>query len=324
MIVIHHFIVHGGELTAFAIDDGSGVSADEKDIPLLLLVNGFCICAVNAFVLVSGYFGIKSSWVKACKLLFSIIFYTLLLTTGPLVIAGKFGEAAESLLFMSHTYYWFVIDYLFLMIFAPMINMAYDNWSKPQQSIFTLSLLLISCYFGFVWEHESNVTGYALFQFVTMYCIGRYISARKFNMRSWIAASGYIVCSIALGLSVYYLWRTGRPAQAWSYTYYNNPVNICGAICIVMWFKNLNFTSRIINRAASSVLAVYLVQESAAVSRVLYNYISEHMFSSELTVIEILGLFVAMAIVIMTLSIIFDKIPQALYKYLFRKVERKS
>lgn len=48
-ILLHHFIVHGSEfVTAPSV--------------WLTIMNSFLVIAVDCFVLISGYFGIKAKW----------------------------------------------------------------------------------------------------------------------------------------------------------------------------------------------------------------------------------------------------------------------
>ncbi len=56
LIVIHHAIVHGLGLRGLASADATEVAIRSGDMALFCLANGFCIVAVNAFVLISGYF----------------------------------------------------------------------------------------------------------------------------------------------------------------------------------------------------------------------------------------------------------------------------
>lgn len=273
MIVIHHCIVHGLGL--------SGLSS-QFDKPLILLpdqmgiafgINSFCICAVNCFILISGYFSIDVSAKRFLNLLLSLTVYTILLAIIPNIIEGNGKGALKDCLFLSHSPYWFVIDYLFLMVFAPMLNACFDIFSKYKRRLILTGLILISCYFGFLWGHAANKNGYTVLQFITMYCLGRKISISGLKLSALKSTIMYTGASVLLASVGWICWKIGKDELAWRTTYYNDPLLIISSVGLFMLFSNLTFHSKSINRVAKSAFGIYLFQSSAIIGSTMYEWL---------------------------------------------------
>ena len=219
LIVIHHAIVHGLGLRGLASADATEVAIRSGDMALFCLANGFCIVAVNAFVLISGYFGIRPSKRKVLGLLLAMLFYTLLFTTGYYLMRGDLKHAVSSLLLLSHSRYWFLTDYFFLLCFAAPLNLFFERCGRRETGLFVLSLLVISSYFGFVWGHAANTNGYTLLQFIMLYALGRYVRIGGFDLARGRAAGLYLLCAGACGALTCLCVRLGQNDWAWRMTY---------------------------------------------------------------------------------------------------------
>ncbi len=305
MIVVHHFIVHGLGLAQF-----SGWSTYSLIVPpgqmwIAFGMNAFLICAVNCFILISGFFKIDVTLSRFVNLILSILFYTVLLTIIPYIVMGDWKIAILKTLFLSHSQYWFVIDYLFLMVFAPMLNLAYDNFSERQRHLMTIGLLIISCYFGFIWKHAANSNGYTLLQFITLYCLGRDIAKSGFQISKLRSISLYIFGSLVVGMGGLILWYKGYDSLAWKTTFYNDPFLVISSIGLFMFFKNFTFHSGLINRLSKSAFGIYLFQSSALIGFIAYGWLQEqNMFEGGIIWFVIILLSILTAFV----SIFFDQI----------------
>jgi hypothetical protein len=273
LIVIHHGIVHGLELTGLTAGAEFIPIIRDNDMLLFMVTNCLCIPAVNIFVLISGYFGLKVSYPKITKLLITLFIYTFTLKIIHYAIIGEFFGIIKSLFFLSHSPYWFIIDYLFLMCFAPMINQYIDKSSKSHLNRFITALIIIGCYFGFIWRHEPNYDGYNVVQFITMYCTGRYIKKYNINCSKAKSACMYISLCVTCGVLMYLLHRIGKNEYSWRITHYNNPLIMLAAVYAILFFKNIHAQSKFINKIAASALAIYLIQSSPLVEYYLYEFI---------------------------------------------------
>ncbi len=270
LIIIHHGIVHGLGLTGLSW--GPELVARPDDMFWCCLVNCFCIPAVNVFVLISGYFGIKPTRNKFLKLLVSTALYTFVFTCLAYWAKGDILHALTHVLFLSHTCYWFILDYLCLMCFAPLLNMFCEQSTQRLFRLFLASMLILTCYLGFVWRMGDNVSGYTLLQFILMYCLGRYAKRFDLSLSKAKSAQLYLGATLLCGLGMYGLYRLNFSDRAWQMTQYSNPLLILAAVAAVLLFKNFHFSSKLINRLALSSLAIYLVQSSYA-GNALYRFI---------------------------------------------------
>ena len=304
-IVVLHGIVHGLGLDSFSSWGGELV-VKQSDMFIVSLLNAFLIVAVNTFVLITGYFSINFKWNKIFKLIITVFFYTSLFTTIPLLFNHEYNEAFKSLFILSKGPYWFILDYLFLMIFAPIINIGFHSLDKRKSKYFIGCLLVINCYFGFLWGDKVNNNGYALMQFILMYIIGRYISIYGVNFRQKQAVVLYVLFSLFNGVLFFLSYRMGHESFAWKLTYYNNPLVVISSIMFFVVFLNISVKSKLINYLATSALSIYLIQNELFVSNSYYKVVSDFYISNSHWSF-IIAFIVALSLIICLVSIFIDK-----------------
>lgn len=285
---------------------GGEVVISQQDMLVVSLVNSCLIFAVNAFVLITGYFSVSLKKEKIIKLLVPVVLYTLLFTTIPCLVRAEYSNAVKSLFFLSHGPYWFILDYLFLMVLTPLINEGYFKLDKRRSFILIGLLLVINCYFGFFWGDKVNNNGYTLMQFVLMYVIGRHIRVHGFDMKQQWAALLFLATSLINGALFYAAFYLDHGSIAWRLTYYNNPLVILSAIAFFLIFLKIKIQSRVINYLSASALAIYLIQNTPLVSSYYYQTVSNfHMEHCNIWLS--LVLIMVMSIVICLASIGVDK-----------------
>lgn len=325
MIVIHHCIVHGLGLSGLSAQFERQLVLSPDQMEIAFGINAFCICAVNCFILISGYFKINVSAKRFINLLLSLIVYTILLAIIPNLIEGNYKGALKACLFLSHSPYWFVIDYLFLMVFAPMLNLGFEIFSKHERRLILIGLILISSYFGFLWGHMANKNGYTILQFITMYCLGREIAISRIRITIPKSTIIYIGVSVFLASIGWICWKTGRHELAWRTTYYNDPLLIISSVGLFMLFSNINFHSKFINILAKSAFGIYLFQSSVVIGSVMYEWLQYNSRSYGnwifLVIILIALLTVMIAILLDQLRIYILNIMQPLCVELYKKLK---
>jgi surface polysaccharide O-acyltransferase-like enzyme len=306
LIIIGHGICHGLGLGGISPTWGIPVHVRPADMGWTMTVYMFCIPAVNIFILITGYFKLKVSATKVLKLTFALAFYTLLFCTLYYAITGSYVRALRSLLIFSNSPYWFIIDYCFLMLLSPMINNYLDTCSKQAFRVLLAGMLLISCYIGFVWHHAVNATGYDLFQFVTLYCLGRYIAMNHISIRRGVALVLYVACSLIAAGLMHTLHRFGMDSFAAMMPYYNNPLVVLSALGVFFYFQQGSVQSHLINKLAISSLSIYLFQSSAVVSDGYYTFV-ERFYASH-NVFMTLLVILSCSLLIAGISIAVDQI----------------
>jgi len=305
-IVIHHGIVHGLGVDGLS-DWGGLLLVNQQDMFYVSLLNACLIFSVNTFVLITGYFSLSLKLDKIVKLLVPVLLYTLLFATTPYLIKGDFFQAVKSLFFLSQGPYWFILDYLFLMVLTPLINEGYLKLDKRRSFILIGLLLVINCYFGFFWGDKVNNNGYTLMQFVLMYVIGRHIRVHGFELKQQWATVLFLGTSLINGALFYAAFYLDHGSIAWRLTYYNNPLVILSAIAFFLIFLKIRIQSRAINYLSASALAIYLIQNTPLVSSYYYQAVSN--FHIEHCNIWLsLAMITVMSVVICLASIGIDKL----------------
>lgn len=301
MIVVHHGIVHGIGLSSLGWGSASfqlNATFQGGNMIPLFAVNSLCICAVNCFVMISGYYGIKPATKKVLVLLSAVTFYTLLFTTPYYITNKDYANGLFSLLILSHSKYWFVVDYLFLMAFAPLFN-------KFHGKKLIVLMLFISCYMGFLWKFQANENGYTLFQFFTIYCLGRYLKDHKVAICKWTGFSLYLGGAVLTAVLCFGLYEMNLDKFAWRMTYYNNPLIIVSTIGLFFFFKGMNFQSRKVNLIAKSAFGIYLFQCAEGIRVFYYNTIHEISEGNGVLLTMMSVLLFALGIVIMAVAVDF-------------------
>ena len=302
LIVFHHGIVHGLNLVELRFPD---CLIHENVFFSTCLINSFCIVAVNTFILISGFFSIKTTKNKLIRLVCLVFVCTLLFNTLYFLIQGNVRRVFSSLLIISHSRYWFIVDYLVLMVLAPAINLFFDNFTQNKQGLFVVALLFITCYLGFFWQFEANVNGYTVFQFITMYSIGRYLHNNRIHINEFPAVFIYLLCSISIALLMLFLHKSGNDSYAWALTHYNNPVLIISAIAFFFIFKNIKIQNQRINRLSTSSLFIYLFTSSALVESIYYPFVRSAYIAHEGIIFPIIA---ASALLLYLIAVLIDQL----------------
>lgn len=322
LIVIHHGIVHGLGVDGLS-DWGGQLLVNHRDMLPVSLLNACLIFSVNAFVLITGYFSLNLKIDKIVKLLVPVLLYTLSFATIPYLIKGEFVQAVKNLFFLSQGPYWFILDYLFLMVLTPLINAGYLKLDKRKSFILIGLLLVINCYFGFFWGDKVNNNGYTLMQFVLMYVIGRHIRVHGFELKQHWAVLLFIGISLINGLLFYVAFNFDHGSIAWRLTYYNNPLVILSAVAFFVTFLMIKIQSCAINFLSASALSIYLIQNTPLVSSYYYQVVS-NFYLEHCNIWLTLALITVMSMVICLSSIGIDKfcgpIIKALGKFILDRV----
>ena len=194
MVVVMHFLSHTGALPAA----GAGRLPGEREI-FGVLLESFCIVAVNVYVLLSGFFLSEKafSFRRLGRLWLQILFYTLLIPPA-LALLGKLSwrEALDpyhlwTCLFpVESGHYWFATAYVVMLLFSPLLNAAVRALSRRQLKAVVLCLLAFFC-FGkslSVLPFGTDRYGYDFGWFCCLYLIAAYL--RRYGS-TFLYASDY-------------------------------------------------------------------------------------------------------------------------------------
>lgn len=242
--------------------------------PLLALgqvwSEALAIVGVNVFILISGYFGIRTRIKGMISLLFQALFYTVGVYCA-LVLLGvepfDQGTFVDSLIPLHRKSEWFLPTYLSLMLFAPLLNAFVRRTDERGLRHYLLLFFLIEFLLGFMNDQLEVKDGYSLFSFAGIYLMGRYLRLYPERFSSWRGRNfflAYLSLTLAQSLAlILYAYISKESIMASPLTYkflrYVSPINIFASILLFLSFSRLQLQSKVINWISSSTLAVYLI-----------------------------------------------------------------
>jgi len=235
---------------------------------ILYVAENLFICAVNAFVLITGYFSVNSqkrSAVKAAELLLQVITFRLVPSLYLCLKDGVWTRLLGALLPVNY----FVIFYVVLYLLSPYLNVLLCRLEKYQLRRLLILLVVLFCVYPTVVSilelkvgalnglssitFQGSANGYSIVQFVLMYCIGAGLRLLDVRMKKRMALLGYGVCAVLL-----YAWSLAEHDVAWSYC---NPLIVAEAVFLFLLFCDLKFSNRVINHLAKAAFTCFLFHD---------------------------------------------------------------
>ena len=262
-ICIWHVFVHGMNYKKM----GNGVMPDDADMVLMCVL----VPAVNCFMLISGYFGIRFSFDKMLQFMLQAFFCFIIGTAVNYVVWDDFSLGRLKHIFPILTdQWWFLTIYFVIFMLSPVINKGIESISKRQFAFIIIVLLAMNSFGQYVLSLSS---GYSFQSLLIIYLIGRYlriyplIMDRKRSILIWaVSTAALFVC---LKLSILY-----HPKFAWHLLSYNNPLIIIQSVCVLHFV--LSFPPKrplIFIFAGAHCFAVYLITEIFGLN--IYSLLAE-------------------------------------------------
>lgn len=253
MIAMHHIIVHGLGLATEAI-------ATSTPRPLLLIelmYNSILVIAINAFVLISGYWGIRFRTKGFLKLILQGICYSVIIY---LIFTANGIHAPK------HPWqYWFLMAYLALYMIAGYINSAIEHMNNKDVLMLTITVILIQCGLGYIVGADNVIgSGCSLTQMICMYIIGRCLR-RHADTLSAIRISKILLtfgALYAIQLLGELLATQHNYMLSWGLFQYNNPIVMANAAIIVLIFLRIKSNIKFANIISPYVFGVYLLHDN--------------------------------------------------------------
>lgn len=150
-----------------------------------ILLEALCICAVNVFVMISGWFGIRASLRGFCSLMFQVLFFLLL----TFIVAWSLGYidiSVRALLRLIRSGVgWFVASYSIMYIFSPVLNAFIENVNRRQVLLVLLAFFTAQTYWGFIDCKPDFNAGYSALSFYGLYLLAGYLRRYALDLRKW-------------------------------------------------------------------------------------------------------------------------------------------
>lgn len=327
MIVLFHMLAHGGKIHRLASD-----SYEVTDnTTLFLLVFSLLSFAVNCFVFISGYYGIKFKLRTVISFIVQGFFYSIISFIFFKYILAKpeyLGSQTffKSLFPISYNTWWFLTAYISLYILSPVINKGVDLLSKYQLLMIIILLACLEITYPITGINHLVGAGLGLYPMLIIYLIARFCKKYKQSIKHPLLYC--IGISLSLFLISYISLYYGQQKMSWRFFTYASPFVILGAIFLFYIFKNIKIKANpCINKIASLTFGIYLIHEAPGVYLVLKNIVSSMI--SEITspffliivlIIIAITVFVICALIEQVRVVLFTPIVDKLNKVISSKI----
>lgn len=283
-----------------------------------------CICAVDVFLIISGYFGIKWKFKSFWNLTFQIFFYAF----GVYLVAVMMGviefNTHDFLMNAKALYsFWgFITGYLILYFCAPFVN-AFSELNNSRTILLTIVILLLA---DWLICRNGNYLNYGI-----MYLIGRLLNksnAGEFlHINAW---KGYVITSIIMTIFVLVQFKFMNCTTAVSMQHsvlgysYSAPLVIIQSVFLFLAFYRWNFQSKLINWLSASTLSIFLIHMHPSIKEIGYYGYTESLYN--LPVLEHIGKLTILILAVFFGSILIDKVRIFISNSIYRLLQiiRKS
>lgn len=272
LIVAHHYSVHGGFLLP-------NMNFNKGFIQLLSLGGKL---GVDCFVLITGYFMIESRFrlEKAVKLWAQIWFYSVVfmgIFYGFQIAEFDKDMMIKSIFPITYSIYWFATTYLVLYALTLFLNPAVKAMSKKWHLGLIWTLATFWCILPTITNGDFGYSSLGLF--VLLYLIGAYF--RLYPSKSTNQCAKSLMFGIAMyGIMIAFVFFIDYlsiefPDMAGNELYLAGENKITTVLCAIglfLGFKNLKMRYHPwLNRFASSMFGVYLIQENYFIHPMLWQ-----------------------------------------------------
>ena len=225
------------------------------------------VVAVNVFVLISGWFGIRPTTRGLGKFLYQCVFCCLVVDAVLWAVGA--GTPSFSMLFEAFTLQqtgWFVPSYLLLFLLSPVLNAYVETTDEPTQRRVLISLFVAQSIGAFVLKIFADFNyGYSLLSFVCLYLLAQYV--RRFQLQRLARLRSGFFLLIFFGVALLHvligsiaLFGFGSKVFQ-QIILYSSPLVVLQALALLLYFTRQTLSSTLVNRIAAGSFAVYLIHQ---------------------------------------------------------------
>ncbi len=315
LVVLHHACGEGIFKETFA--------AEVLFVPTVLAVDGF--------LAISGWYGLRFNWRKAGALWGLHVFYGLLYMLALAVLAWLGYDVRVHLSLGAS---WFIPVYLALMAVSPLINSGLEDLARqgrralwgaylPFMVLMALSWLpKVGVYLGFsVRGWGSHMFGQALFVYVTLRVLrlsglGERLSKRQVWLLLGLFGGLFAVCAVS---GMFLLWMKKGAYTCYAFSgllgYNALPVVFCAAASLLL-FTRLRVPAWLARTASfigPSLFAIYILHNANLTGRHVWLPLCERFLVSHAAWLTPWGILLTETAMAFTLCLAVDLIRRALW-----------
>lgn len=311
-----------------AVADGSINQA------VMTFFESLSICAVNLYVLISGYFmrgSTKRDFLKPVELLVQLVVFELAFCLIKELPKGN-GLDFKTVLGYFTPSYWFVFVYIALYLISPYINLVWSHLGDGGKKTLLLILIGLFSVYSIIpdivqYYYQDDIygastiglfgsqAGYTIVNFVLVYLIGCYLKDReeKGKKTGTGKLAFLLLLTVAAIFGLTYLEKaiTGRSIFETTAYNYEHPLVIIEAVLVFLIFRNINIGSnKVINKLAVASFPAYLIHMNLLEYCAIDHYVQEN---PALLTAHILGSTIVMYLISFVLFLIYDLVTKPLF-----------
>ena len=295
LIVLGHFVGNGL----------SQIDFYEKYQTISMTILSFCIVGVNCFILISGFFQIKSP-ISALNIYFISAFYSVLLYLLYAYFINDFNfiKLIKSFFSISKGGLWFIGCYVQFSLLSPLINLALYKSNTKMLILYCILLSIINLYLGYFMQGGVNPRGFNVMHFIFIYVLGYTLAKIDFKIKSIHLLCIYIICSLILSTLAITVYNFSPDLYQTYIFAYNNPLIIISSLSFFLFFIKHPIKKIVkINYLAIGSFAIYLIQGNIYIKKYIYQYVGNLSINNEFVLFLYL---ILLACVIVILCALFD------------------
>lgn len=245
---------------------------------LLILINSVFVCAVDVFILISGFYSCESNKInlnKLIQLLVQVIVFQMIFSMCIPLIKGE-NITIVKVLYNIIPKNYYVTLYVSLTMLSPFLNIFISKLSRNTYKKFLtliILLFLMEPTLAEIIEGLKGTTiygistigilgaewGYTIVTFVCLYFIAAYIRLygpfwrNKWNLAIW-----------SVSLCILFVWKLVelKIGNSIGAEHYMNPVLVINSLTVFEFFRHFDFKSRFINWMAKGCFTVFILHGS--------------------------------------------------------------
>lgn len=332
LIVAHHYSLHGfPKIETYSVDFN-------KCLIDILSLGGKI--GVACFILISGYFMLDSKFTikKLWKIIGEVFFYSygiLILFFTILEPVKKITtmDTITSILPITYSAYWFITDYIILMIISPYLNKFIYSLNKVELRNFIICMVYLWSIYKIITTAELGYND--LGWFIVLYCIAAYIKLyvkfdkkkeRKNKIILLTSILIFLILTIACNVltkktgNVFYLKNIRTIASLNSIF-----TTILSTTMFLYFCQKEKKYNRFINEISKYVLGVYLIHDNILLRPYLWNTIlkNEQYYISNFLIIHAIISIILVFVTCLIIDYLRTKILEPLWMKLYEVLKIK-
>lgn len=229
--------------------------------------NALVAVAVDCFILISGYFGIKWKIRSFLGLFFQTEFYSVVILSLAILLFGYQFTIPSGLLPFNPQGLWFVPVYALLYLISPLLNQIIESRFLHKFSIVSIA----SCSFIIYYAAGGGYQGYSILNFILLYLIGRWIKKYRYNVKTPLLVTLIIVSVLFTFIANMIGVNVGMPIASKFFWAYCSPQILLSSILLLLIFTRFSVKDNSFIRFLSAgSFSVYLVHENSLIHDYIY------------------------------------------------------